>query len=88
MDSLSAGVEMAERLNVMSLAISERKPATKFEDDNDPTGKTFKGPLMVAVGTVDEKRVARPTGDTFFIVSPERGMGQDRPLAGIARMPF
>ena len=76
MDSLRAGVEMAGRLNVMSLAIFACKPATKFEDDNNPTGKTFKGPVTVAVGTGDEKRVARPTGDTFFIVSPERGSGQ------------
>ena len=41
-----------------------------------PNGKTFKGPVTVAVGTGDEKRVARPTGDTFFIVSPGRGKGQ------------
>ena len=31
---------------------------------------------MVAVGTGDEKRVARPTGDTFFIVRTGRGLGQ------------
>ena len=43
MDSLSAGLEMAERLNVMSLAIFAYKPATKFEDDNNPTVKHSKG---------------------------------------------
>ena len=41
-----------------------------------PNGKTFKGPVTVAVGTGDEKRVARSTGDKFFIVSPGRGKGQ------------
>ena len=66
MDSLSAQIEMAARTNVMSLAVFGSKPATKFSDDNDPTGKTFKGPEMVAVGTGDEKRVARSTGDTFL----------------------
>jgi len=66
MDSLSAQIEMAARTNVMSLAIFGSKPAIKFSDDNDPTGKTFKGPEMVAVGTGDEKRVARSTGDTFL----------------------
>ena len=66
MDSLIAQFEMAARTNGMSLAILASKPATKFWDDNDPTGKTFKGPEMVAVGTGDKKRVARSTGDTFL----------------------
>ena len=66
MDSLLVEIEMAARTYVMSLAILGSKPATKFSDDNDPTGKTFKGPEMVAVGTGDEKRVARSTGDTFL----------------------
>ena len=39
--------------------------------------KHSKGPKMLAVGTGDEKRVARPTGDTFFIVRTERGLGQE-----------
>ena len=32
------------------------------------------GPRIVAGGTGDEKRVARPTGDTFFIVRTGRGI--------------
>ena len=43
MDSLIASREMAGRSNVMSLAILASKSATKFENDNDPTGKHSKG---------------------------------------------
>ncbi len=51
------------------------KTRNQVRGRQQPNGKTFKGQEMVAVGTGDEKRVARPTGDTFFIVSPERGSG-------------